>query len=122
MERSAATDRDGRLGEPAGRRPSAPAPEGPLLPPAEPLLPTLHRWLTIVAPHLASTLVDETALRRLDRAARSLPADGLGIIEVRLGGGEPQVDLSVRLTRPEQARWMAGQVARPHLQAFLSRW
>src|SRR5689334_1633141 len=85
---------------------------------AEPPPPNLNRWLAVARPYLASALVDEPARSRLEDTARPLPADCLGIIEVRLSTDEPQVDLSVRLTSPEQAR----QLAWPHLQALLSRW
>jgi hypothetical protein len=93
--------------------------------PAEHPLPTLDSWIKVVAPYLAPSLAGAPAKDRLERTARCLPADALGIIEVRLAAEEPEVDLSLRLKRPEQALRLA-QIAerldRPHLQEFLARW
>jgi hypothetical protein len=59
---------------------------------------------------------------RLEAAARPLPADCLSILEVRLAPDEPQADLSVRLTQPDQARQLAGQLTPSHTQQLLARW
>ncbi|HZF09821.1 MAG TPA: hypothetical protein VFE33_13605 [Thermoanaerobaculia bacterium] len=85
-------------------------------------LPTLDRWLAVAGPCLAQSLVDEQARSRLEDTARNLPSDGLGVIEVRLAADEPQADLSVRLSRPEQACRLARQLPGSHFQALLSRW
>jgi len=85
-------------------------------------LPTLDRWLAVAEPHLAPSLVDEQARSRLEATARHLPADSLGVLEVRLAAGEPEVDLSVRLTQPDQARQLAKQLSPSHLRDLLSRW
>jgi hypothetical protein len=66
--------------------------------------------------------VGEAERCRLRDAARCVPADCLGIVEVRLGAGEGAADLSVRLEWPEQARRMAGQLRELHVREFLARW
>jgi hypothetical protein len=83
-------------------------------------LPTLARRLTVVNPLLGAALFDESARQRLAGAIRHLPADGLTILELRLTPDQPQVDLSIRLNQPDQARQLAQHL--PHPQDFLSRW
>jgi hypothetical protein len=85
-------------------------------------MPSLNEWLAVVEPHLAVTLVGEMAQRRLTNAARYLPADCRGIIEVRLAPGEMAADLSVRLDQPDQALRMVAQLREPHIREFLTRW
>jgi len=85
-------------------------------------LPTLDRWLAVAESHLASALVAEPARSRLEATAHHPPADSLGVLEVRLAAGEPEVDLSVRLTQPDQARQMAGQLSPSRAQELLCRW
>jgi hypothetical protein len=46
----------------------------------------------------------------------------MSALEIRLGTERAAVDLSLRLTRPAQARWMAERVGSPHLRALLLRW
>ncbi|HEV7518581.1 MAG TPA: hypothetical protein VGR07_19985 [Thermoanaerobaculia bacterium] len=83
---------------------------------------TLDRWLAVVEPHLPVALLDCPARKRLNGATHHLPADSLGVIEVRLAPDEPEVDLSIGLNQPYQARQMAGQLSPCHADEFLSRW
>jgi hypothetical protein len=66
-------------------------------------------------------LIDPPTLEHLQGLAMHFPEDATSALEVRLGAAATPVDLSLRLTRPEQARWMVDRGAFPHLQSFLSR-
>lgn len=46
----------------------------------------------------------------------------MAALEIRLGPARAAVDLSLRLTRPAQALWMAERVSSPHLRDFLTGW
>lgn len=46
----------------------------------------------------------------------------MSALEIRLGEERAAVGLSVRLTRPDQARWMAERSGSPPLKTFLLRW
>ncbi len=54
--------------------------------------------------------------------ARGFPGDATTALEIRLGPRREAADLSLRLTRPDQARWMRERVSSPHLRNFLSYW
>lgn len=84
--------------------------------------PTLGALLEFGHLPLTSALLGQVARKRL-AAAHDLPADCLSILEVRLAPDEPEVDLSIRLVRPDQAHQLARQIPFPwpHLE-FLARW
>ena len=96
--------------------------DGGLAPPLGPESCTGADWLLAVRPHLAETLVDRPALERLQSLARYFPGDAMSALEIRLGTAAAVVDLSLRLTRPAQARWMAEHTASPQLRTLLLRW
>jgi hypothetical protein len=85
-------------------------------------LQTLESWLAVVTPHLPPDLVDEQAREHLEAAGRYLPTDCLGIVEVHLAADKTEVDLSLRLTYPDQARYLASQLCQSHLHKLLCRW
>lgn len=82
-------------------------------------------WIPVIRPHLSSILADGEALRRLRNVTRYSPADGLGVIEVRLADAcppaPPALDFSLRLAAPEQAQELARHLFPPHLREFLLR-
>jgi hypothetical protein len=84
--------------------------------------PACDGWIPVVQPHLAAVLVDPPALERLRVLARQLPGNALAALEARLAPGRGAVDLSLRITRPGQARWLAERLQSQHLQTLLLRW
>lgn len=79
-------------------------------------------WLDVAVPHLAEPLFGPRDVSRLRGLAGWLPGGCQAILEVRLGGALPAVDLSVQLDRPSQALRAAELPLPEHLRGFLSRW
>ncbi len=95
--------------------------------PAPRAIPTLAPWVDVVRTRLPDCLAGEDAMARLGRAARRLPFDGLGALELRLGGAVSRrttsaVDLALHLQTPAQARALAPRIAPPRLGRFVSSW
>ena len=97
---------------------------------------TLEPWAGVVRPclpewpvgHVADTAhvahVSDTAWARVGRAARAFAGDGLGALELRLGGAEPKdvVDLAFHVQTAAQARAVAPRIAPAHLRRLLAGW
>ncbi len=82
----------------------------------------IDRWIPVIRPHLAESLVDHPALERLRPIARSLPGDALAVLEVSLASGTAVADFSVRLATPAQAESLPEAILLPHQRTFLRRW
>jgi hypothetical protein len=94
-------------------------------PASPPSLPgaTLGSWLEVARPHLAAPLADAGAVARAGQAARRLPGDGIGALEIRLGPGRPDVvDLAFHVTAAAQARAMEACLSPRRLTRFLAAW
>jgi hypothetical protein len=78
-------------------------------------------WLRVAEPHLRPPLFEPEALAHLLPFAERLPGDALGILEVRLAGENPALDLSLRLENAAQARAVAREAHAPHVRRFLER-
>lgn len=85
----------------------------------EPL--TFRHWLRVLAPHVSEHLVDPVAFERLEKVSRHVPGDVLTALELRLARNRGRVDLSVRLTRPDQAGPLLPHLP-PSTREFLSLW
>lgn len=81
-------------------------------------------WLAVAAPRLAAPLAPPTSLAPAARVAAHLPADCLGVLEIRLGADGPvePVDLSIQVIETRQAQQVLARVPTPRLQASLSEW
>ncbi len=83
----------------------------------------LGSWLEVARPHLAAALAGAGAIARAGRAARRLPGDGMGALEIRLGPGRIDVvDLAFHVTAPAQARAVGACLAPRRLTRFLAAW
>jgi hypothetical protein len=81
-------------------------------------------WLAVAAPRLPGQLAPPASLAPAARVAAHLPADCLGVLEIRLGAGGPiePVDLSIQVSEHRQAQQVLARVPTPRLQASLSAW
>lgn len=81
-------------------------------------------WLAMAARRLPEPLAPPASLAPAARVAAHLPADCLGVLEIRLGADGPvePVDLSIQVTEPRQAQAVLARVPTPRLQASLSEW
>lgn len=85
---------------------------------------TLEPWAGVVRPCLPERLANAVAWARVGRAARAFAGDGLGALELRLGGAEPRgvVDLAFHVQTAAQARAIAPRIAPAHLRRLLAGW
>jgi hypothetical protein len=86
-------------------------------------VPTLayDDWLRVVRRHF-TRLCGPRALDRLLALGAQLPGDCQGILEIHLGAGGGDTDLSIRVEEPGQARHMVERPLPPSLRSFLARW
>jgi hypothetical protein len=85
-------------------------------------VPVCDDWFPVVRPHLPEALIESPDLERLRILARRLPGDAMVALEVRLARGRATVDLSLRVARPSQARFVAKQFPSQPLESLLLRW
>jgi hypothetical protein len=79
-------------------------------------------WLPVLSPHLSECLVGASSVERLGELWLHFPGDALVAIETRLGEGARQVDSSLRLASPDQARAVTGRVLLEDHGSFFGRW
>lgn len=95
---------------------------------AEPAAPgavadfTWDAWAPLLRPRLPPLLVDDAAFAFLRRVGRRIPGDCLGILELRLADGSPEIDFAVRFTRSGQARAVAPRLPSAWARRFVSSW
>ncbi|MFN7963020.1 MAG: hypothetical protein U0002_17300 [Thermoanaerobaculia bacterium] len=80
---------------------------------------SLASWLRCCRPHLPPTLVSKAAFEQAALAAESFPPGCLGILELRLATGAPQVDLAARLAHPGEAAQVQLSSGSPSLERLL---
>jgi hypothetical protein len=83
---------------------------------------TCDDWLQVVRPRLAEPLFEACSLARLHALACRLPGDATVALELRLAEDRPAADLSLRLTRPDQACALADRFVAPHLRDLMLGW
>jgi hypothetical protein len=89
------------------------------------VIPTLEPWTEVVRSRLPAPRASDSAVERVQRAARRFPFDGLGALEIPLGQVDSAarvIDLAFHLQTPAQARSFARRVAPAHIGRFLSSW
>ncbi|MFL6193860.1 MAG: hypothetical protein ACJ75H_06785 [Thermoanaerobaculia bacterium] len=79
-------------------------------------------WIEVVRPHLGAELVSAPGLETARTLTRQLPGDAVAALEARLAPGVDVLDLSLRITRPRQAREVAERLPAGPLRAFLLDW
>lgn len=79
-------------------------------------------WIPVIEPHLSPVLVSTGQLARIRSVARVLPEDALYALEVRLASESEQVDLSLRIRRPDVADRVAQNLLPSLRRRFLRVW
>lgn len=89
---------------------------GPAAPPA------CDDWIEVVRPYLGAELASAPSLEIARTLTRQLPGDAVAALEARLAPGVDVLDVSLRITRPRQAREVAERIPAAPLRAFLLDW